>query len=311
MSWKQLKSLAIAVLIVMDAVFLFLVLQRNYLATHYDRALADSAIEVYRQSELYVDRSILSDRIVSLPVYTGITESGRLRELPVVKKITEMGYKLTDEPGGIRCENAVGEFYFAEDFGFYYREKGRYDRPSDLLATERYILLTEERGYKESALRVVQNFLEKYNFLSADGTHYGYDISYSDVYSSGVNYIVTLSQSIEGIPVHGDICVMVSGGRVVSADGVFATEAPVNREKAETVDLLNIFFAEKAALDEAYRAGGSFSYTPHVVSSVSYSYAVYFDAERNFYLVPLCEVKYVGGERRVYNCVSGKLYSQK
>ncbi len=307
MSWKQLRTFAIAILSVMNAIFLFLVVQRNYRATHYERALIASAVEVLQQSEIYVPEELLSGAIVSLPVYTGKSEAENLHELAVVRALSGMGYQIADEPGGIRCSNAVGEFFFGDDFGFTYSERGRYDRPSDLLATERYILLTEDRSYKESALRVVMSFLEKYSFISGGDT--GYEFSYADVYSSGVNYIVTLSQNIDGVPIHGDICVMVSGGRVVSADGIFATERPITREKAETVDILNILFAEKAFVDDEYRAGGSFSYTPRVISEVRYSYAVYFDASGAFYLVPLCKVCYVGGESRTYNCVSGKLYS--
>jgi hypothetical protein len=248
--------------------------------------------------------------VVSLPVYTGVTEkSESLSELSVVRAIEKAGYTIREAPGGIRCENAVGEFYFSDDFGFYYTEKGRYDRPSDLLATERYILLRENGLDKSEALRVVDSFLRKYEFLSDEKSRYGYEVAYAEVYSSGINYIVTLAQSIDGVPVHEKICVMVSGGRVVGADGIFATEAPLSREKAETVDLIDILFEEKAYLDEVYRANGSFSYTPMVLSELSYSYAVYFDASGSFYLVPLREVRYASGDVRTYNCVSGKLYS--
>lgn len=310
MSWKKLKTFAIMMLCMMNAIFFFLVFQRNYRSTHYDSALIDSVISVFRQSELYVDRLFLSEKVVSLPVYTGVTEkSESLSELSVVRAIEKAGYTIREAPGGIRCENAVGEFYFSDDFGFYYTEKGRYDRPSDLLATERYILLRENGLDKSEALRVVDSFLRKYEFLSDEKSRYGYEVAYAEVYSSGINYIVTLAQSIDGVPVHEKICVMVSGGRVVGADGIFATEAPLSREKAETVDLIDILFEEKAHLDEVYRANGSFSYTPMVLSEISYSYAVYFDASGNFYLVPLCEVRYAGGDVRTYNCVSGKLYS--
>jgi hypothetical protein len=188
-------------------------------------------------------------------------------------------------------------------------EKGRYDRPSELLTTERYILLKENTGSIADILHVVDIFLRRYEFLSEENSQYGYEIAYSEVYSSGVNYIVTLSQSINGVPVHEELCVMVSGGRVVSADGIFATESPVSREKAETVDIIDILFEEKAYLDAVYRENGSFSYTPMVLSDISYSYAVYFDAAGSLYLVPLCEVQYVNGDVRTYNCVSGKLYS--
>ena len=310
MSWKKLKTIAIVALCLMNAVFFFLVFQRNYRSTHYERNLINSVISVFRQSELYVDRLFLSEKVVSLPVYEGVTESAEmLSELPVVRAIEKAGYTIREAPGGIRCENAVGEFYFSDDFGFYYSEKGRFDRPSDLLATERYILLREDGSNKAEALRVVDSFLKKYEFLSDEHSRYGYEVAYAEVYSSGINYIVTLAQSIDGVPIHEKICVMVSGGRVVGADGIFVTEAPHSREKAETVDLVDILFEEKAYLDEVYRANGSFSYTPMVLSEISYSYAVYFDASGSFYLVPLCEVRYVNGDVRTYNCISGKLYS--
>ena len=56
MSWKKLKTFAIVMLVLMDAVFLFLILQRHDRATHYDDALIDSATAIFRESELYVDR---------------------------------------------------------------------------------------------------------------------------------------------------------------------------------------------------------------------------------------------------------------
>lgn len=309
MSWKQIKTLAILILSLMNAVFLFLILQRHYRATHYDDDLVNSAIAVFRESELYVDRSFLLGKMESLPVYTGMMDPEALDTLPIVHAIARAGYTVHDEPGGIRCENAVGEFYFGDDFGFFYSEKGKYERPSDLLATERYLLLQEDNAERARAIGVVDAFLEKYEFFSAKSEYYDYEIAYDKVYSSGISYIVTLSQRIGDISLHEQICVMVSGGRVVCADGIFATQTPQTKEKAQTVDLVNLLFEEKAYLDAIYRAGGSFSYTPMVLTGVSYSYAVYFDAAGRFYLVPLCEIAYANGEVRTYNCVSGKLYS--
>ncbi len=309
MSWKNLKNFAIVLLLLMDITFLFLLIQRDYSAGHYESEQIDSAIEVFRKSELYVDRPYLSGPIVSLPVYTGKPGADSLSQTAVVRTLLSLGYRLSEEPGGIRCSNAVGDFYFGDDFSFYYTEKGRYDRPSDLLATERYIRLTEENDYRLGAIQVVDSFMDRYAFLSSGGREFGYEISFSEVYSSGVNYIVTLVQRIDGVPIHGEICVLVSGSRVLAADGVFVTSAPENRERAETMDLLNILFMEKAFLDARFRAGGSFSYTPMVLSEVEYCYAVYFDAQGSFYFVPLCTVRYMNGEVRSYNCVSGRLYS--
>ncbi len=309
MSWKNLKIFAIILLLLMDISFLFLIVRRDYRSAHYNEEQIDAAINVFRKSELYIDRSFLTESIVSLPVYTGNTEQDSLAHTAVVRTLTAAGYRLSEEPGGLRCSNALGEFYFGDDFSFYYTEKGRYDRPSGLLATERYIHLTEGSTYRQEAMDVANGFMERYAFLSSGGEEFGYEISCSEAYSSGVNYIVTLTQRIDGVPIYGEICVLISGGRVVAADGIFVTSAPADRKKAETTDLINILFMEKAYLDEKFREGGSFSYTPMVLSEVSYAYAVYFDVEGTFYFVPLCTVRYTNGETRSYNCVSGKLYS--
>ena len=308
MNWKKLKVLAIALLLLVDGFFLFMIVQRNYHSTHYDGEVIDSAIGVFRKSELYVDRSFLEDKVVTLPVYTGRAVSD-LSQTAVARTLIAAGYRLSEVSGGIRCTDAIGEFYFGNDFAFYYTEHGLYDRPSDLLATERYIRLTPENVYRQDALRVAANFVARYNLRSLGEGAFDYEIAYGEVYSSGINYIVTLTQRIDGVPIYGEICLLISGGRVMAADGVFVTSSPDRRESAEMTDLINVLFMEKAFLDERYREGGSFSYTPMVLSKVVYSYAVYFDAEGTFYFVPLCTVSYMNGESRSYNCVSRKLYS--
>ena len=60
MSWKNLKILAIVILIVMDSFFLFSLIKRTRSAWYYDAALIDSAISVFRESSFYVDRKFLS-----------------------------------------------------------------------------------------------------------------------------------------------------------------------------------------------------------------------------------------------------------
>ena len=91
MSWKQIKTFAIVMLCVMNAVFLFLIMQRHYRASYYDDDLVDSALLVFRESELYVDRSFLSEKVVSLPVYVGTTDSQTLEDLAVVRAIAKAG----------------------------------------------------------------------------------------------------------------------------------------------------------------------------------------------------------------------------
>ena len=70
MSWKNLKTLAIAILLVMDVFFLYSLIARERAARYYDSELIDAATKIFHESSLYVDKSFLTERIVSLPVYS-------------------------------------------------------------------------------------------------------------------------------------------------------------------------------------------------------------------------------------------------
>jgi hypothetical protein len=306
-NWKKLKLFAIVLLLLMNGWFLFRIAQRNYSAMHYEKDLITASIGVFRKSELYVDRSFLEKPIRELPVYTGSVDENSEMLLAITHTLSNRGYQISKEINGVRFTDVIGEFYFGDDFSFYYKERAHYEMPSTLLATERYIRLTPENRYRQDAFRVASDFMSRY--LASGDERHGFRIFYSEVYSSGVNYIVTLTQRIDGVPIYGEICRLVSGGRVTAADGLFVTSTPTRKETAQTTDLVNILFMEKAFLDARYREGGSFSYTPMVLSKAVYSYAVYFDATGTFYFVPLCTVTYMNGETRSYNCVSGKLYS--
>ncbi len=310
MSWKQLKTLAIAILVLMNGIFLFLISQRNHSASYYDEDLIDSALEVFHQSEMYVDRAFLSEKKPTFPVYSGVVPTGaNMRSLSVVKTIEKAGFSLLEESGGVRLTGKTAEFYFADDFEFHFFERGAYERPSDLLRSGRYVSLSEEDDAYEKALSASMAFFTQYGFLSDEAERLGYGIELREVFFSGSEQIVTFSQTIQGVLIHEEITLLVLGGKVAAADGVFASVMPASEESAELCDPLALLFLEKAYLDDRFRAEGGFAYTPMVLKALRYSYAVYFDAEGAFYLVPICEISYHGGESRTYNCVSGQLYS--
>ena len=85
MSWKNLKILAIVILLVMDSFFLFSLIKRTRSARYYDGALIDSALSVFRESSFYVDRKFLSSRKASIPVYSGAVDEDSLSTVPAIR----------------------------------------------------------------------------------------------------------------------------------------------------------------------------------------------------------------------------------
>lgn len=305
MSWKNLKILAIVILIVMDSFFLFSLMKRNRAARYYDDALIDSAISVFKESSFYVDRRFLSVRRESVPIYTGVAGTD---SLPAVRAaLTEAGYSVENEPGGTWFIGENGEFFIGNDFSFLYLENDRIEKPSAILAEGSYIRREEESGL-DRIRETAEAFLKENAFIS-NGKKFGYEICFTDYYLSGSDCIVCVMQRLDDRDTENRIYLLVSEDRVVAADGFFATAVPERRLSAETVGIMDILFSEKNYFDEAYRASGAVSRQNKILSSVDYFYSVYFDADGRFYYVPICAVTYQDGESRAYNYVTGEIYS--
>lgn len=301
MSWKNLKIFAIVTLLIMDIVFALFVIERKYSVLYYDDALIDSAVTVFSESGLHVDRAFLEERKPSPAVYTGSVEPQAFSE--ITKAMVREGYQAQEDTDGMRFIGGQGEFFFGNDFVFTYAAENE-SLPSALMENGIWTALSEGEE-KDSVLQTALSFLERYAFASEPLARYGYDIRCPYVYSLGGDYIVQLVQSIDGISLEEGLCLLISDGEVRSADGTLCALRPREKKSAENVGLMNVLFAEKAYIDTLQQTDAS-GYT---VSAVTYSYGLYFDADNTFYLIPLCRITYLNGETRIYNFVSGKLYS--
>ena len=296
MHWKDLKTFAIAVLLVVDAVFVFCVFEHWYAERYYRNNLIDSAVSVFESSGLYVERSLLEKKKERPPVYAGISDPGYLSEL-----LDRPDVVLQHEENGIWASGEDGTFFFGYDFSFSYRREESREIPSELVYTENWVLLS---GGEQTAVCecVSADFLKA--LLPVD-EKYQYTPECLAVYGSGEESIAVFILRFGNIKTENRIFCRVSEGKVISADGVLCTAFPTERKKAENTGLCNLLFEEKAyidALDESERK------TSYIVAEVSYSYGVYFD-ENIFYFIPLCQITYTDGESRTYNFISGELYT--
>ncbi len=301
MSWKHLKIFAIVALFVMDIVFLLFVIERKSSVLYYDDTLIEASETVFYEGGLHIDRSFLKERKKTPPVYTGLISQDDFSS--VMQTMAHLGYLSQEETGGLRFIGENGEFFFGNDFGFTYLADEKTKLPSERMEESLPTALSDGEE-KEGVFQTALAFLKKHALVSDTIVRYDYRISCRYVYVLGGEYVVHLTQSVGGMTLEEGLYLLIENGKVVSADGTFSVLLPKEKKSAETAGLLNILFEElsyiKVSEDEA---------SDYTVSDISYSYGLYFDSNDVFYLIPLCKITYQSGETRIYNFVSGKLYS--
>ena len=297
MSWKNLKIFAIVTLLVMDIIFAFCVIERKLSVLYYEDPLIDSALTVFSESGLQIDRSFLKKRKQLPAVYLGSADTDAL-----LLTMQKNGFTAEEDDGGIRLTGDRGEFFFGDDLSFSYFSDENQKAPSALLREGFWTAVSDEEETSLARERVL-TFLDEFELIADGFSKYRYEIVCDRVYHLGNRTIVSCIQYLDGMPLHNGFALSVLDGQVVSADGTFAILLPNEKKTAENIGLMNVFFAEKAYIDSLTEK------QTFTLSSISYSYGLYFDADGTFYLIPLCEIVYTNGEKRTYNFVSGKLYS--
>lgn len=302
MRWKNLKNFAIVLILFVDLVFAFFIVRRSNAMLYYDASLIDSAIRIFEADGIYVARTWLEARKEMPAVYTGTVAKNLFTNLK--NEMVYAGYLTSKDAGGLYFSGKKGDFFFGNDFVFSYQAKGIDAVPSEVLASEGYTLFSDETE-REEAFRLGMDFLDRYMFSYFDAEKFQYSSSCAKLYRSETGLILHLFQSVDGMPFEEGLYFLIVNGEVVAADGIFAVLFPEEKKTGENVGLINIFFAEKAYLD----AIGKDANAAYIVSDISYSYGLYFDADSTYYLIPLCKITYQSGETRTYNFISGTLYS--
>ncbi len=300
MSWKNLKIFAIVTLLVMDIIFAVCVAERKLSVLYYEDSLVDSAVTVFAESGLHVDRSFLKKRKTRPAVYLGTTDSSARRQM--IRTMQENGFSPKEDEGGIRFLGENGEFFFGDDLTFSYFAAEDTKSPVEMLQ-EGFWTAVSDAEETTRLMETVSEFLNGYGLITDGFSKYRYDVDCENVYRLGDETILHCVQYLDGMPLHNGFSLYVSDGQIVSAEGIFAVLLPNEKKSAENIGVMNVLFEEKSYID-ALTENQNFT-----LSSISYSYGLYFDADGTFYLIPLCEVAYTNGEKRTYNFVSGKLYS--
>lgn len=306
MNWKNLKIVAIVVLLIVDLFFLSSLIQREHAANYYDKALIEELEKLFRESSLYVDPEFLEARIVSMPVYRGIFDAQDISKIG--EKLAGAGFSQREEPGGFRFLRGMDELFIGNDFTLLYFSGDIYEKPSEKFSEGDYEKIGSDSMVTDAVRTAVASFFEETHLIQKNEREkHAYHYSMTDIYTDGDSYIAFIYQHFGKNNTENQLTMLIENGNVLAADGVFVVSPIEEKLSSECVGLMELLLSEKQALDADYRESGAVSREIRILDGVRYSYELYFDAAGEFYFVPVCGLIYRDGVEHCYNLISGKL----
>ncbi len=282
MNWKYVKALLIVLLLSVNVLLGYLIYSSYSETAFTDELTALRAERLLEKSGIYVDGSMLAvknDEAKTLSADYQREDYLLSVAAFMLGKEPQGAFLL---PNGVRAESADGESVFVG---------------SDM--TVHFAAV----GIDENTLvgRPVTNEEEAEGARADFAALLGYStetLANSVILKSGDIYLVTLSQSEEGIPLYGCECTFgIKDGRLVYASGKHFFGVPREESKSPLLNRVNILFSEKAR----GKTG--------TVVSISLCYALYEDAKLGkIYLSPAYEVRYTDGTTSIINAKSAEIF---
>ena len=297
MSWKNLKTFAIFVLIVANIV-VGVVLRQEYIKkNYYDEASIYELERILLKSGIVMPREVFPTKRYDLYVYSaGLSDKEMIESASLLT-----GYGFENDGEGYKSVSSDGVYYLQKDFSISYEAEHVLD--SDNLKAE----------YDEIRIdRIKKAFFDFWNHekLSysekTNGSVVSPEYSIEDLYvddSVGV-YKFDVAEYIDDVKTGNALEVIMNGDKVVSIDGKITCVFPKMKYSAENCDLFSVMIKEKSYF-ESVGAGKTM-----VVSSIEYAYDMCFDIFGTAYYIPMCHVVYEDGTIHRYDLVSTELISE-
>lgn len=294
MSWKQIKTLALVFLIVLDAALAGLVRFRYRQKNYYDGEIVRNVTALLNESEIYLDTNVLSEKIVSYPVLAGsATEESYRTALGLMAgaevKDTERGMECAGKTGVYRLD--TGRLFSYEAYGFVPVSESQTVPVADAeaigaeaAARLSAFILADDRSDASSGGKYAMGFVCR-------------DIAYS---VAGGYYIATMAQTAGGLVTDAVLRIRFRDDAILSVDGNLLPFSPSRSLKPGGKDLLTVLLNEKAYWD----AGEDKRI--RLIDGVEYAYAIYYDMKDSFYLTPVCLLCYEDGSVAEYDMMTGE-----
>lgn len=296
MKWKNLKSFAIAMLILLNTVAGILVYIRYTEENYYDRETIENMTALLDESDIVLAPQALSEKITRLYVLAGAYSEEKTAQA------------LTGISGAAPVYD--GEKYVCHVGNSVYTHDGMREfsyMRTDIPAPDATGAVSPANAARESenARRAVKEFLH-FGELFPTGGKYKADLVCREIlYSpSGGFFAARLYLEIAGAYTDNEIVAYLRGDTVIGISGKLPFAFPSESIKAQETGILTALLSEKAFIDSQRAAGTAKGIL--VLSHISYSYITWFDMKNTVYFTPVCELHYTNGDCSRYDMITGE-----
>ena len=297
MSWKNLKTFAIFVLIVAN-IIVGVVLRQEYIKkNYYDEASIYELERILLKSGIVMPREAFPTKRYDLYVY-----SAALSDKEMIASASLLtGCSFENDGAGYKSVSNDGVYYLQKDFSISY--EAEHVLGSDNLKAEydKKRIDQMKKAFFDSWNHEKLSYSEKTNG-SVVSPEYSIDNLYVDD-SVGV-YKFDVLEYIDGVKTGNALEVVMNGEKVVRVSGKITCVFPKTKYSAENCDFFSVMIKEKSYFEstEAKKT--------MVVSSIEYAYDMCFDVFGTAYYIPMCHVVYEDGTIHKYDLVSAELISE-
>lgn len=301
MSWKNLKTFAIAVLLIMNVFFGTEVYRQYKRMNYYSEKEISSVTELLSESGISVNEDILRAKKISVPAYMRTSEEAELLSaLRLFGNVSRDGEKYT-------ASGDCGKWSFGSDGSFEYRAAEDAPMPVSLMesGTVSAVFMIDKYTEKlETAMKSIICF-DDINALSANK---GAKPSHAELYRLYTDrdtgyYIAMFLQYMGEMQTSRAFYLLVNeAGEVLSGEGSISLLLPDEKLKTDCVDLLTVLFDEKRWADVYLSSGRTGRLS---LSELYYSYDIYRLGDNPEYYVPTVNLIYSDGTVRSYNMIDG------
>ena len=286
MSWRNLKIFALAVLIVINAVFMWLVSTQYSAIGKYTDEEIDNVVKILENNNIHIQKSIIDKEKKSPSAYEGKIDINKL-----ISIWDDVYSNVSYELNVISGRSREGNVSINNDMLFTFVSlirPGKYTFDKELF--ER--VGNEAEGYLESFRTAVfgDKFFEKVK------VHLVCTGKYTD--ENGFEY-VRFQQVYNGYVVNeGDINCVFIGGKMIYAEGLLIALEPNKMLSTDCVDILSVLVKENGRVSNDSSEERTIT---RIVNGVSYVKNV----KDSYYLVPTYRLIYSDETESVYDAITG------
>lgn len=296
MKWKNLKSFAIAMLLLLNIIVGVLVGIRYTDENYYDRETIENMTALLGESDIVLAPQALSEKIVRL-----YTLRGTYAEEKTVQALTLISGTAPVYDGEkylCRTENAVYTHDGMREFSYI-----RGDIPT--LDAAGAVVPANEARERENAGRAVSEFLFFDEIFPTGGKYKAELVCREILYSpSGGFFAARLYMRVAGSDTDNEITAYLRDGAVIGIQGKLPFAFPTESLRAQETGILTVLLSEKEFIDSQRAAGTAKGIL--VLSHISYSYITWFDMKNTVCFTPVCELHYTNGDCSRYDMITGE-----